>query len=43
MFLSMMQQRKSCRATPWDFWFFSPRLNKYSMLKINLEVLNESL
>lgn len=43
MFLSMIQRRKPEDVTYGKFWFFSPMRNKYSILKINSEVLNESL
>jgi hypothetical protein len=43
MFLSLVQRRKRCDALPGDIWFFSPLRNKYSKLKLNSEVLNESL
>jgi hypothetical protein len=41
MFLSMMQRRKPLNMG--ISGFFSPSWNKYSTLKINSEVLNESL
>jgi hypothetical protein len=34
---------KALDALPGDIWFFSPLRNKYSKLKLNSEVLNESL
>lgn len=43
MYLSMIQGRKPDDVTYGKFWFFSPIRNKYSTLKINSEVLNESL
>ena len=43
MFLSMMQRRKPDDALPGMSGFFSPLWNKYSKLKLNSEVLNESL
>lgn len=43
MFLSMMQRRKPNDAKHGDVWFFSLSRNKYSILKINSEVSNESL
>ncbi len=42
MFLSLVQRRKSCDALP-GISGFGPLRNKYSKLKLNSEVLNESL